>query len=75
MLRSHFASPFFFFWAQLVPFCNKPMVLHQIEALARAGVTNVVLAVNYQPETMSAALDDFAARLGITITISIEGNG
>ncbi|KJH43459.1 hypothetical protein DICVIV_10531 [Dictyocaulus viviparus] len=29
----------------LVEFANKPMMLHQIEALATVGVTSVVLAV------------------------------
>ncbi|KAG4151441.1 hypothetical protein ERO13_D04G064800v2 [Gossypium hirsutum] len=34
----------------LVEFANKPMILHQIEALKAVGVTEVVLAINYQPE-------------------------
>ncbi|KAF9597708.1 hypothetical protein IFM89_021195 [Coptis chinensis] len=34
----------------LVEFANKPMILHQIEALKAIGVTEVVLAINYQPE-------------------------
>ena len=40
----------------LVEFGNKPMILHQIEALAEAGVTDVVLAVNYRPEVMEKHL-------------------
>lgn len=36
----------------MVEFANKPMLLHQIEALASAGVTDVVLAVNYRPEML-----------------------
>lgn len=40
----------------LVEFCNRPMILHQIEALAAVGVTDIVLAVNYRPEMMEAAL-------------------
>jgi mannose-1-phosphate guanylyltransferase len=28
------------------------MILHQVEALAAAGVTDIVLAVNYRPEIM-----------------------
>jgi NDP-sugar pyrophosphorylase family protein len=40
----------------LVEFANKPMIQHQIEALADAGVTDVVLAVNYRPEIMAEAL-------------------
>ena len=31
----------------LVEFCNKPMMLHQIEALVEVGVTHVILAVRY----------------------------
>ena len=31
----------------LVPFGNKPILCHQIEALAKAGVTEIILAVNY----------------------------
>jgi len=30
----------------LVEFANRPMILHQVEALAAAGVTDIVLAVN-----------------------------
>lgn len=32
------------------------MILHQIEALAEAGVTDIVLAVNYRPEMMESRL-------------------
>lgn len=42
----------------LVEFANKPMIEHQIEALAEAGVTDVVLAVNYRPEIMENALSE-----------------
>jgi mannose-1-phosphate guanylyltransferase len=28
------------------------MILHQVEALAAAGVKDIVLAVNYRPEVM-----------------------
>ena len=34
------------------------MILHQIEALAAAGVTDVVLAVNYRPEVMEKHLKE-----------------
>jgi NDP-sugar pyrophosphorylase family protein len=32
------------------------MILHQVEALASAGVTDIVLAVNYRPEVMEKHL-------------------
>ncbi|KAL9686142.1 hypothetical protein QQ045_023597 [Rhodiola kirilowii] len=38
----------------LVEFANKPMILHQIEALKAFGVTEVILAINYQPEVTDA---------------------
>lgn len=42
----------------LVEFANKPMIMHQIEALAKVGVTDVVLAVNYRPEIMERVLKE-----------------
>ncbi|KAI3508538.1 hypothetical protein L1887_23546 [Cichorium endivia] len=56
----------------LVDFANKPMILHQIEALKAIGVTEVVLAINYQPEVMLNFLKDFETKLGIKITCSQE---
>lgn len=32
------------------------MILHQVESLAAAGVTDIVLAVNYRPDIMVSAL-------------------
>ncbi|KAJ4790032.1 Mannose-1-phosphate guanyltransferase [Rhynchospora pubera] len=56
----------------LVDFGNKPMILHQIEALKEVGVTEVVLAINYQPEVMLNFLKDFENKLDIKITCSQE---
>lgn len=56
----------------LVPFANKPMIMHQIEALAAVGVKDIVLAVNYRPETMVAHMKEYEAKLGITISFSVE---
>lgn len=55
-----------------VEFANKPSVIHQIEALAKVGVDEVVLAVNYQPELMRNTLDGWEEKLGIKITYSQE---
>merc|ERR1712001_341269 len=49
----------------LVEFANKPMVLHQIEALVEAGVTQVILAVSFHAEALEKALEPEAKRLGI----------
>jgi mannose-1-phosphate guanylyltransferase len=56
----------------LVEFANKPMILHQIEALKAVGVTEVVLAINYQPEVMMNFLKDYEEILEIKITCSRE---
>ncbi|KAF6161159.1 hypothetical protein GIB67_007800 [Kingdonia uniflora] len=46
--------------------------LNQIEALKAIGVTEVVLAINYQPEVMLNFLKDFETKIGIKITCSQE---
>lgn len=56
----------------LVEFANKPMLLHQIEALKAVGVTEVVLAINYQPELMMNFIKEFEEKLAIKITCSRE---
>jgi mannose-1-phosphate guanylyltransferase len=56
----------------LVPFANKPMILHQIEALAAVGVKDIVLAVNYRPETMVSYMKEYETKLGIKISFSVE---
>lgn len=56
----------------LVEFCNKPMVMHQVEALAEAGVKHIILAVSYRAEMLEKEMKQQETRLGITITISQE---
>merc|ERR1712112_740282 len=56
----------------LVEFANKPILLHQIEALVDCGVAHVVLAVSYQADQLEQEMQVEAARLGITITFSHE---
>jgi mannose-1-phosphate guanylyltransferase len=47
-------------------------MVHQIEALARAGVTEVILAVSHQPEALAAAVRPIAERIGVKVTVSME---
>ncbi|MCO5607779.1 hypothetical protein L7F22_061980 [Adiantum nelumboides] len=56
----------------LVDFANKPMILHQIEALQAVGVKEVILAINYQPEVMLGFMKEFETQLGIKIVCSQE---
>ncbi|KAF4663326.1 hypothetical protein FOZ61_001751 [Perkinsus olseni] len=56
----------------LVPFCNLPIVEHQIAAAVECGVDHVVLAVGFQPEHMQHALKEMEAKYKVKITCSIE---
>eukprot|EP00884_Botryococcus_braunii_P006958 jgi/Botrbrau1/16263/Bobra.0066s0047.1 len=56
----------------IVDFANKPMIIHQIEALKNAGVDEVVLAINYQPKVMMDFLQEWEQKLMIKITCSQE---
>ncbi|XP_057651982.1 mannose-1-phosphate guanyltransferase beta [Diorhabda carinulata] len=56
----------------LVEFANKPILLHQIEALVEAGVTEVILAVSYRAEQMERELTKEAEKLGVSILFSHE---
>ena len=47
----------------LVDFANKPVLCHQIEALAKAGVTEIILAINYQPEVMAVEIKGFEMKV------------
>ena len=55
----------------LIEFGNKPQLLHLVELLKHACVTEVVLAINYRPEIMADFLMDNQA-LGVKITLSQE---
>ncbi|PLB35009.1 mannose-1-phosphate guanyltransferase [Aspergillus candidus] len=56
----------------LVEFGNRPMILHQVESLAAAGVTDIVLAVNYRPDVMVAALKKYEEQYNVRIEFSVE---
>ena len=56
----------------LVDFCNLPILCHQIQALAGAGVTEVILAINYQPEVMMKELAVLEKKYNVKITCSLE---
>lgn len=56
----------------LVEFANKPMMLHQMEALVKAGVDTVILAVSYLPELLEREMKIHAEALGVSILFSPE---
>lgn len=56
----------------LMDFCNLPILCHQIQALAKAGVTEIILAINYQPEVMMKELAVYEEMYKVKITCSLE---
>lgn len=56
----------------LIEFANKPILLHQIEALAKAGVKTIVLAVSYQADQLEANIKEAATSLKINVIFSYE---
>jgi len=56
----------------LVEFCNKAMILHQVEALVKVGVKQIVLAISYKPQLMSDFFKPYEEKLGIKIIYSQE---
>jgi hypothetical protein len=48
------------------------MMMHQIEALARAGVKHVILAVSYRAEQLEMEMRKEEQSLGVQISVSIE---
>ena len=55
----------------LLPVAGKPLIVHHLERLAAAGITEVVINVSYRADQIIAALGDGAAQ-GVTITWSRE---
>jgi mannose-1-phosphate guanylyltransferase len=49
----------------LMDFGNKPILCHQIEALAKAGVKEVILAINYQPEVMMQSIKEYESKVSL----------
>ncbi|CAH8509845.1 unnamed protein product [Schistosoma bovis] len=59
----------------IVEFCNKPLLLHQIEALAKVGVSEVILAVSKcadRSDILENELKKHEKKIGTKITFSYE---
>lgn len=56
----------------LVEFCNIPTLTYQIEALAKLGVNEIVVAINYQPEKLQKYIDEACEKFNIRIVCSKE---
>ncbi len=55
-----------------IEFCNKQVLLYQIEALHRVGVVRIVLAVGKVPQDLADNVQEWRERYSIDIVFSIE---
>jgi mannose-1-phosphate guanylyltransferase len=55
----------------IVPFANRPFLLYQIELLKRAGIENVTLSLNYQPDKIEHLLG-YGSDYGVDIRYITE---
>ena len=52
----------------IVEFVDKPIMVHQIAALAEVGVTEIILAINYQSDQIQKYLDVYEKKYNVKIT-------
>ncbi|MGD9561672.1 MAG: sugar phosphate nucleotidyltransferase [Pyrinomonadaceae bacterium] len=57
----------------IVPVVNRPFLLYQIEILARAGITDIVLSLSYQPDKIADILGDGSDH-GVRLTYVTESS-
>src|SRR5215217_4760571 len=55
----------------IVPICNRPFLLYQIDTLRRAGITDITLSLSYQPNKIEQLLGD-GSDFGVKITYTVE---
>ena len=55
----------------IVPICNRPFLLYQIDTLRRAGVTDITLSLSYQPEKIEQQLGD-GTNFGVKLKYMVE---
>lgn len=58
----------------LVQFCNKPLIMHQIQALVEVGVRHVILAVSYRADMLEREVNEIEKNLNVKVTISAESS-
>src|SRR5947209_17042455 len=55
----------------IVPICNRPFLLYQIDTLRRAGITDITLSLSYQPEKIEQQLGD-GSNAGVKLKYMVE---
>lgn len=56
----------------LICFCNKPILKYQIEKLVKAGINEIILALNYHSELIIEEVEKYQEEFGIRIIYSKE---
>ena len=55
----------------VVPICNRPFLLYQIDTLRRAGIKDITLSLSYQPQKIEQQLGDGSA-FGVNLRYTVE---
>lgn len=55
----------------IVPICNRPFLLYQIDTLRRAGITDITLSLSYQPNKIEHLLGD-GSDYGVKLKYTVE---
>jgi mannose-1-phosphate guanylyltransferase len=55
----------------IVPICNRPFLLYQIDTLRRAGITDITLSLSYQPNKIEQLLGD-GSDFGVNLKYTVE---
>ena len=55
----------------VVPICNRPFLLYQIDTLRRAGIKNITLSLSYQPSKIEQQIGD-GSDYGVEIKYTVE---
>jgi mannose-1-phosphate guanylyltransferase len=55
----------------VVPICNRPFLLYQIDTLRRAGIKDITLSLAYQPQKIEQQLGD-GSSFGVNLRYTVE---
>lgn len=55
----------------IVPICNRPFLLYQIDTLRRAGIRDITLSLSYQPQKIEQLLGD-GSDYGVNLKYTVE---
>lgn len=55
----------------VMPLVNRPILAYQIELLKRAGITDIILSLNYQPDKIQAVIGN-GEKYGVKIRYVVE---